>query len=165
MYLLGYDVGSSSIKAALLDAQSGEVLASATSPKKELPINSPQPGWAEQAPEVWWKNLKSATAEIKSKVSVDLADVAAIGISIHGRVSMHGVAINLCNDLSPWRAIVPCGEPQIRPITLAEICGRRIEPVEMIQRMPKWLRSAWGYGEVTIQRDPNELLSSGNPPR
>jgi len=36
-YLLGYDVGSSSIKAALLEAETGKTVASATSPKKEMP--------------------------------------------------------------------------------------------------------------------------------
>ncbi len=89
MYLLGYDVGSSSIKASLLDAQTGRVIASAASPKKELPINAPQPGWAEQAPDLWWDNVKNATAEIKSTSNIDLADVAAIGISYQ----MHGLVI------------------------------------------------------------------------
>jgi lipoate-protein ligase B len=74
---------------------------------------------------------------------------AAIGISVRRRISMHGIAINLCNDLSPWRAIVPCGESTTRPITLSELAGRRIEPGELIGGMQEWLRSAWGYGEVT----------------
>lgn len=51
--LLGYDVGSSSIKAAVLDTASGACLASAVSPKRELEIQAPQPGWAEQDPAVW----------------------------------------------------------------------------------------------------------------
>ena len=81
--------------------------------------------------------------------------VAAIGISIHGRVSMHGIAINLCNDLTPWRTIVPCGEPSTRPITLSEVLGRRIEPAELLAEMAAWLRSAWGYGRVEIADFPN----------
>jgi lipoate-protein ligase B len=80
-----------------------------------------------------------------------LRKVAAIGISVHGRVTMHGIAINLCNDLSPWRAIVPCGEPSTRPITLSEVIGRKIEPVELIEKMPEWLTTVWGYGEVEIE--------------
>ncbi len=74
--------------------------------------------------------------------------LAAIGISIHGCVSMHGIAINLCNDLSPWRRIVPCGEPQTRPITLSELAGHRYEPQEFIPLIPDWLRTSWGYDQV-----------------
>jgi xylulokinase len=89
MYLLGYDVGSSSIKAMLLDAESGRVVASASSPKKELEMIAVKPGWAEQHPEVWWENVKAATAEIKSTFSFDPADVRAIGISYQ----MHGLVV------------------------------------------------------------------------
>ena len=73
---------------------------------------------------------------------------AAIGISIHGRVTMHGIAINCCNDLSPWEAIVPCGEPGVRPITLSELAARRIEPGDFINNLPVWLQTSWGYREV-----------------
>lgn len=88
--------------------------------------------------------------------------VAAIGISIHSRVTMHGIAINLCNDLSPWRAIVPCGEPTTRPITLSEIVGRVVEPGELIAEMPQWLRRVWGYGEIRIESDCAALLPAAN---
>ena len=56
-YLLGYDVGSTSVKATLLDAESGRAVASAASPSQELEIDTPQPGWAEQDPEVWWEHV------------------------------------------------------------------------------------------------------------
>ena len=58
MYLLGFDAGTSSVKATLMDADSQAVVASATCPKKEMPILAPQPGWAEQHPEDWWTNVK-----------------------------------------------------------------------------------------------------------
>ena len=58
MYLLGYDIGSSSVKASLVDADSGKCAASAFYPKTEAPIMAIRPGWAEQEPEEWWKNLK-----------------------------------------------------------------------------------------------------------
>ena len=48
MYLLGYDIGSSSIKVTLLDAETGKAVASAASPKKELEIIAKKNGWAEQ---------------------------------------------------------------------------------------------------------------------
>ena len=50
-YLLGYDIGSSSIKASLLDIDTGQCVAAATSPQQEMEITVPQPDWAEQRPE------------------------------------------------------------------------------------------------------------------
>ena len=66
--LLGYDVGSSSIKATLMDSQTGKVLASATSPDKELEIIAKESGWAEQHPSTWWEHVKEATRQIASKI-------------------------------------------------------------------------------------------------
>lgn len=85
--LLGYDVGSSSIKAALLEAESGKVLASAASPEKELEIIAEQSGWAEQHPQTWWENVVAATAKIKAQAEFDPPDVKAVGISYQ----MHGL--------------------------------------------------------------------------
>ena len=63
MYLIGYDIGSSSVKACVVDAQTGKTLSTAFYPKQEAPILSLKAGWAEQEPESWWNYLKSATAE------------------------------------------------------------------------------------------------------
>jgi xylulokinase len=87
--LLGYDVGSSSIKATLMDAESGQVLAAATSPDKELEIVAKQLGWAEQDPAVWWEHVKTATKKIQAKAQFDTGDVHAIGISYQ----MHGLVV------------------------------------------------------------------------
>jgi len=87
--LLGYDVGSSSIKAALMESDTGKVLASAVCPQKELDIIAEQPGWAEQNPQVWWDNVKSAARQIKAKVHFGPRDVKAIGISYQ----MHGLVV------------------------------------------------------------------------
>ncbi|HKK47213.1 MAG TPA: FGGY family carbohydrate kinase, partial [Balneolaceae bacterium] len=89
MQLLGYDVGSSSIKACLLDASTGNVIASAASPKTELAIQSPKKGWAEQDPEVWWHHIKKSTALILDSEAANPADIAGIGISYQ----MHGLVI------------------------------------------------------------------------
>jgi len=87
--LLGYDVGSSSIKATLMDAGTGKVLAAAASPDKELEIIAKQLGWAEQHPSTWWEHLKAATQKIKAQVKFDTGDVKAIGISYQ----MHGLVV------------------------------------------------------------------------
>jgi len=87
--LLGCDVGSSSIKATLMDSETGKVLASETSPEKELEIVATRPGWAEQHPQIWWENVKSAVHRIKAEIGFDAADVKAIGISYQ----MHGLVV------------------------------------------------------------------------
>ena len=87
--LMGYDVGSSSIKATLLDAGTGQALASATSPEKELEIIAQQADWAEQDPATWWQHVKLATQKIKASAKFDPADVKAIGISYQ----MHGLVL------------------------------------------------------------------------
>ena len=104
MLLLGYDIGSSSIKASLLDAATGKILARAGSPQTELRIEAERPGWAEQHPQLWWDNVKAATAEIKSKAARALADVRAIGISYQ----MHGLVL-VAKNLDVLRpAIIWC---------------------------------------------------------
>ena len=87
MYLLGYDIGSSSVKASLVVAQSGKCVASAFYPKTEAAIIAVKPGWAEQEPSSWWENLKLATADIMAASAADPKDIKAIGISYQ----MHGL--------------------------------------------------------------------------
>jgi len=87
--LLGYDVGSSSIKATLMDAGTGKVLASATSPDRELDIVAAEIGWAEQEPSVWWEHVVKATREINARAKFDAGDIGAIGISYQ----MHGLVV------------------------------------------------------------------------
>ena len=88
-FLLGFDVGSSSIKAALLTAETGELVASASSPETELAIEAARPGWAEQNPALWWDNAVAAVAILKATAAKELASVSAIGISYQ----MHGLVI------------------------------------------------------------------------
>ena len=90
MYLLGYDIGSSSVKASLVDAESGRSVASAFYPKNEAPIISKKSGWAEQDPSMWLGNLKLATADLFSQLESPreaAAQVKAIGLSYQ----MHGL--------------------------------------------------------------------------
>ena len=86
-FLLGYDIGSSSVKVALLDAETGVPLAAAFSPATEMQIHSPAPGFAEQDPEDWWNELIRATGLLKSRFRFKPEDVLAIGISYQ----MHGL--------------------------------------------------------------------------
>ena len=89
MYLLGFDIGSSSVKVSLLAGQTGECIASAFHPKQEMKITARQAGWAEQEPEQWWANLKLALAEVMNQSNVDPSAIDSIGISYQ----MHGLVM------------------------------------------------------------------------
>lgn len=87
MYLLGYDIGSSSVKASLVNAETGKCVASAFYPKTEASIIAVRQGWAEQDPQMWWDNLKLATQAVLVESGADAKDIKAIGISYQ----MHGL--------------------------------------------------------------------------
>ena len=91
-YLLGYDIGSSAIKASLVEADSGAALGSAISPADELPIQAPRAGWAEQHPEAWWEHVCAATRQLAAAHPAALRAVRAIGLSyqMHGLVLVDG---------------------------------------------------------------------------
>ena len=86
-YLLGFDVGSSSVKASLVDADTGVCAASAFYPEKEAPIVAIKAGWAEQDPQMWWDNAKLSLKKVMSDAGVSGEDIKAIGISYQ----MHGL--------------------------------------------------------------------------
>lgn len=86
-YLLGYDVGSSSVKVSLVDADSGRCVATAFCPGQEAPIRAEKAGWAEQEPDAWWQYAKDALAKVMQESGAKAEEVAAIGISYQ----MHGL--------------------------------------------------------------------------
>ena len=89
MYLIGYDIGSSSIKAALVDATSGETISVIQSPETEMDIIAKETGWAEQQPEVWWDNLCAATQKLLTDTNIDPALIRGVGIAYQ----MHGLVL------------------------------------------------------------------------
>jgi xylulokinase len=89
MYILGFDVGSSSVKASLIDAASGKCAGSSFQPKQEMVIQASRSGWAEQDPELWWKYLKMALTDVLKQTSVQKESVKSIGISYQ----MHGLVV------------------------------------------------------------------------
>ena len=86
-YLLGFDVGSSSVKASLVDVETGQCAASAFYPEREAPIKAVKAGWAEQDPLMWWNNAKLALNKIMSETGATGEQIKAIGISYQ----MHGL--------------------------------------------------------------------------
>jgi xylulokinase len=87
MLLLGIDVGSSSVKASLLDAQTGRCAGSAFYPKVEQKINSPKPGFAEQDPQCWYDCARDAVRDALRQAAAKPSDVKAVGIAYQ----MHGL--------------------------------------------------------------------------
>lgn len=102
--LLGYDIGSSSIKASFIDADTGELVVSGSSPETEMKIDSPRPGWAEQHPDSWWQYVVAATRKLLAKVSTNSLDIAGIGISYQ----MHGLVMVGKNGEVLHPAIIWC---------------------------------------------------------
>ncbi|HUV00531.1 MAG TPA: FGGY family carbohydrate kinase, partial [Bacteroidales bacterium] len=90
MLLLGIDLGSSSVKASVIDGESGKCLASAFYPQDEMKIIAGKPGWAEQEPETWWTNLKDSIADCNNQLGAKKKEIGAIGISyqMHGLVTL-----------------------------------------------------------------------------
>ncbi len=119
MYLLGYDIGSSSVKACLVDANTGKIVASDFFPKEEMAITAIKAGWAEQEPETWWKNLKLAHQSIMQQSGVKANDIKAIGITWQ----MHGLVLvdkdqNVLRPSIIWcdSRAVPYGEKAFKAI-------------------------------------------------
>ncbi|GHT52079.1 carbohydrate kinase [Bacteroidia bacterium] len=104
MYLLGYDIGSSSVKACLVEAESGKIVASDFFPKVEMQIIAKKPGWAEQEPESWWANLKLAHESVMAQSGVSGEEIKAIGISWQ----MHGLVLVDKNKKVLRPAIIWC---------------------------------------------------------
>jgi xylulokinase len=104
MYLLGIDVGSSSVKASLLDAATGGCAGSAFHPKTEMGIESPRPGFAEQDPQVWYDSARAAVRDALREAGASAGEVKAIGIAYQ----MHGLVCVDRNQKALRPAIIWC---------------------------------------------------------
>lgn len=118
-YLLGFDVGSSSVKASLVDADTGVCAASAFYPEKEAPIIAVKAGWAEQDPQMWWDNAKLSLKKVMADAGMTGEDIKAIGISYQ----MHGLVcvdkeMNVLRPSIIWcdSRAVPYGEKAFETI-------------------------------------------------
>jgi xylulokinase len=119
MYILGYDIGSSSIKATLLDAGTGKVKSSATAPSTEMEMIAHKAGWAEQNPDMWWKYLKEATQSVLTQSGIAKQNIKSIGISYQ----MHGLVV-VDKDLQALRpSIIWCDS---RAVQIGEIAFHAI---------------------------------------
>lgn len=104
MLLLGIDLGTSSIKVAVVDAATQKTIASAQYPETEVDIISPHAGWAEQSPDQWWEDVKQAILKCNASQLYDPKDIAAIGIAYQ----MHGLVLADKNQHALRNSIIWC---------------------------------------------------------
>ncbi len=127
-FLLGFDVGSSSVKASLTNVETGEIAASAFYPDHEAPIKAVKAGWAEQDPEMWWENAKLSLQKIMAETGAKGEDILAIGISYQ----MHGLVcvdkdLNVLRPSIIWcdSRAVPYGEKAFKALG-EDLCLRNL---------------------------------------
>lgn len=89
MYYIGFDIGSSSIKASIVDGDSKKSIATAGYPDEEMSMIAKKPGWAEQEPEDWWKYVCEASKRVIKKAGIDKDQILGIGLSYQ----MHGLVL------------------------------------------------------------------------
>lgn len=144
MYFLGIDLGSSSIKLSVLDAERGITIASVSVPESEMDIIAPEFGWAEQSPETWWEYTKHGIGLLKSKHNIDVKRIVAIGIAYQ----MHGLVLT-DENLNPVRpAIIWCDSraaqtgDSVYESMGAEKCQRQIlgSPGNFTASKLKWVK-------------------------
>ncbi|MES2488124.1 MAG: FGGY family carbohydrate kinase, partial [Bacteroidota bacterium] len=104
MYFLGIDLGSSSIKLSIYDADKGATIASVGVPEQEMVFFAENYGWAEQDPNQWWSYVKTGLKMLSTTYRINLKHVAGIGIAYQ----MHGLVLT-DEKLNPVRpSIIWC---------------------------------------------------------
>lgn len=123
MLLLGIDIGTSSVKISVVDSQTQKSVASTHFPESEAAILSPEPGWAEQSPNMWWEFAQQAILKLNATKKYNPADIGAIGIAYQ----MHGLVIvdkdqKVLRDSIIWcdSRAVEIGEKAFRAIGKSE---------------------------------------------
>lgn len=89
MFAIGYDIGSSSVKASIVNINTGKVVAIDKYPESEMPIEAKHQGWAEQDPEMWWENICILTKSLLIKNNIEPGQILSIGIGYQ----MHGLVL------------------------------------------------------------------------
>jgi len=129
MLTIGYDIGSSSVKAVLMDVARGYVMASATVPANEMPIDVPHVGWAEQPPQMWWKYVQQATRQLLAQApQVKPEAIRALGIAYQ----MHGLVLTDEKGEPLRPSIIWCDS---RAVAIGERATRDIGKEECLRRL------------------------------
>ena len=143
-YFIGYDLGSSSVKVAIVDSTTGENILSIHEPKGEMSIISQHANWAEQNPDDWWDFICTATRRALIKSNIRSSDIKAIGISyqMHGLVVVDKAKKPLRNSII-WcdSRAVSIGEKAFQDLT-PKICINKLlnSPANFTASKLKWIK-------------------------
>lgn len=101
MYYVGYDIGSSSIKVALVEAATGKKIITINEPQEEMAITAYHKDWAEQDPEIWWQYVCIATKRAIKEANINATKISGVGISyqMHGLVVVNKEGKSLRNSI------------------------------------------------------------------
>lgn len=144
MYSIGYDLGSSSLKAALVETTSGKTIALTSEPRREMEILSSRPHWAEQDPNHWWELICTATKKLLKESGIDPKKINHIGIAyqMHGLVIVDNKGIPLRNAII-WcdSRAVSVGEKAFQELG-ADTCMNHLlnSPANFTASKLKWVR-------------------------
>lgn len=89
MYYIGYDIGSSSVKVAIVEAATGKKIINLHEPANEMEIIAYHKDWAEQDPEMWWEYCCIATKRAIKEANIEASKISGVGISYQ----MHGLVV------------------------------------------------------------------------
>lgn len=127
-YFIGYDLGSSSVKVAIVDSITGENILSIHEPKGEMSIISQHADWAEQNPDDWWDFVCTATRRALNESNIRSSDIKAIGISYQ----MHGLVVVDKNKKSLRNSIIWCDS---RAVNIGEKAFQDLTPKTCINKL------------------------------
>ncbi|MCG9790896.1 xylulokinase [Flavobacterium algicola] len=144
MYYIGFDIGSSSIKVALVDSVTGKSLAVVQEPENEMSMLALKNGWAEQKPEEWWLHSCNAIKKLLKNCNVNSSEISGIGISYQ----MHGLVLVDRDGKSLRPSIIWCDSRavQIGKDAFAaignDICNTRLlnSPSNFTASKLKWVK-------------------------
>jgi len=121
MLLVGIDLGTSSIKVSIVEADSQSILATASYPETEADIISVQPGWAEQSPDLWWEHVQQAILKCHATKAYDPEAIGAIGVAYQ----MHGLVLIDKDQQVLRNSIIWCDS---RAVAIGENAFQQIGP-------------------------------------
>ena len=153
MHLLGIDLGSSSVKVALVDAATGRLLGGAQSPTdRELAMDAPEVGWAEQDPRTWWEHAERAVARLRE--SHDLGEVGAVGIGYQ----MHGLVLLDAAGEPVRPSIIWCDSRAVElGRAAAEDLGRELLATTTLNSPGNFTASKWAW---VARHEPSVLANA-----
>jgi xylulokinase len=128
MYLLGIDLGTSSIKVSVVEAASQTILATASYPETEADIIAVEPGWAEQSPDQWWDHVQQAILKCHATKTYDPKGIGAIGIAYQ----MHGLVLVDKDQQVLRNSIIWCDS---RAVQIGEQAYQRIGSTRSLEHL------------------------------